>query len=203
MKKIISILELFALFAVVGGFVFVSFSGCNSAQAREIEPDWTWKIAPTDNTNNAAMDRLMAQEVEEAFDAVTDANEQVMDAIAEKEEAEYQAWLASQAPAYGGGTYYAAYSDAYNTDGPSRTMPGWYDGYLETYYSSNTLYHYRTDEWTVDEEGFYRDDQGRYIVGVDINEGIELGTEIETGKGTAVVSDYGSGAHVHDFYTNW
>ena len=102
-----------------------------------------------------------------------------------------------------GGTYYAEYNELYNDNGPSRSMPGWYDGYLETYYSSNTMYHYRTDEWTVDDEGFYRDDQGRYIVGVDIAEGIEIGTEVETGKGTAVVMDYGSGAHVHDFYTNW
>lgn len=102
-----------------------------------------------------------------------------------------------------GGTYYAEYNELYNDNGPSRSMPGWYDGYLETYYSSNTMYHYRTDEWTVDDEGFYRDDQGRYIVGVDIAEEIEIGMEIETGKGTAVVMDYGSGAHVHDFYTNW
>lgn len=101
------------------------------------------------------------------------------------------------------GTYYAEYNELYNDNGPSRSMPGWYDGYLETYYSSNTMYHYRTDEWKVDDEGFYRDDQGRYIVGVDISEGIEIGTEVETGKGTAVVMDYGSGAHVHDFYTNW
>ena len=101
------------------------------------------------------------------------------------------------------GAYYAEYNELYNDNGPTREMPGWYDSYLETYYSSNVLYHSRTSEWTADEEGFYRDDQGRYIIGVDIAEGIEIGTEVETGKGTGVVMDYGSGAHVHDFYTNW
>ena len=101
------------------------------------------------------------------------------------------------------GTYYAEYDAAYNEHGPTRDMPGWYDGYLETYYSSNVMRHYLTDTWTVDDEGFYRDSDGRYIVGVDIAEGIEIGTVVDTGRGEAVVMDYGSGAHVHDFYTNW
>ena len=132
--------------------------------------------------------RERAQEAEQAAD--------YDETVYEYQEADYAAYS-------GSGTYYAEYNELYNDNGPSRSMPGWYDGYLETYYSSNTMYHYRTDEWTVDEEGFYRDDQGRYIVGVDIAEGIEIGTEVETGKGTGVVMDYGSGAHVHDFYTNW
>ena len=117
--------------------------------------------------------------------------------VYEYQESDYAAYSGS------GGTYYAEYNELYNDNGPTREMPGWHDGYLETYYSSNVLYHSRTNEWTADEEGFYRDDQGRYIVGVDIAEGIEIGTEVETGKGTGVVMDYGSGAHVHDFYTNW
>ena len=96
-----------------------------------------------------------------------------------------------------------SYDPAYNTDGPTREMPGYYDGYIETYYSSNVLHHYKTDEWTVDEEGFYRDDEGRYIIGVDESEGLPIGTVVETGKGEAVVMDYGSGMKVHDFYTNW
>lgn len=118
------------------------------------------------------------------------------------EAANEQAWEAEyEAPA--AGTYYAEYNELYNTDGPTREMPGWYDGYLETYYSSNVMHHYLTDEWEVDDEGFYRTTDGYYVVGVDIAEGIEIGTVIDTGKGEAVVMDYGSGAHVHDFYTAW
>lgn len=107
-------------------------------------------------------------------------------------------------------TYYAEYNEMYNEDGPSRSMPGWYDGYLETYYSSNVLYHANTSEWTADEEGFYKTDDGYYVVGVDINdinpetgEGYQIGDIVNTGKGEAKVMDYGVGAHVHDFYTNW
>ena len=107
-----------------------------------------------------------------------------------------------------GATYYAEYSELYNDNGPSRSMPGWYDGYLETYYNASA--HYLASEWTVDDEGFYRDDAGRYVVGVDVNdvnpdtgEQYRYGDVVQTGRGEGVVYDYGSGAHVHDFATTW
>lgn len=106
------------------------------------------------------------------------------------------------------GTYYAEYNELYNDNGPSRSMPGWYDGYLETYYNASA--HYLASEWTVDGEGFYRDGEGRYVVGVDINdvnpdtgEQYRYGDIVQTGRGEGVVYDYGSGAHVHDFATTW
>lgn len=106
------------------------------------------------------------------------------------------------------GTYYAEYNDLYNENGPSRSMPGWYDGYLETYYNASS--HYLASEWTVDDEGFYRDEAGRYVVGVDINDvnpdtgqQYQYGDVVQTGRGEGVVYDYGSGAHVHDFATTW
>ena len=107
-----------------------------------------------------------------------------------------------------GGTYYAEYNELYNDNGPSRSMPGWYDGYLETYYNASA--HYLASEWTVDDEGFYRDGDGRYVVGVDINDvnpdtgqQYQYGDVVQTGRGEGVVYDYGSGAHVHDFATTW
>lgn len=152
--------------------------------------------APSKAVEHAA--RMSAEITAQAEQAAQEAAQapDYDETVYEYQESDYAAYS-------GSGTYYAEYNELYNDNGPSRSMPGWYDGYLETYYSSNTMYHYRTDEWTVDDEGFYRDDQGRYIVGVDIAEGIDIGTEVETGKGTGVVMDYGSGAHVHDFYTNW
>jgi len=100
--------------------------------------------------------------------------------------------------------YYGDGTDGpYETSGPSHTMPGYYNGRKETYYSSQVLPHYRMGEWTVDEEGFYRDSQGRYVVGVGIDEGYSIGDEIETGKGTAVVMDYGYTIGITDFYTDW
>ena len=83
------------------------------------------------------------------------------------------------------------------------TMEGgvnYHDGRTETYYSSNVLHHYRTDEWTVDEEGFYRDDQGRYVVAAS---DMEQGTVFEGSKGECVVLDSGCAEGVTDYYVAW
>lgn len=90
----------------------------------------------------------------------------------------------------------------YGENGPTRYMPGYYDGRKETYYSSNVLPHYRMNEWTVDDEGFYRTDEGYYVVGVGLGE-MNIGDTFETGKGTAIVMDYGYTENITDFYTNW
>lgn len=71
---------------------------------------------------------------------------------------------------------------------------------LETAYSSNVLYHYRTGEWTVDSEGFYHDSDGRYVVAAS---DLEQGTIFETSKGEAIVLDSGCNPGVTDFYVNW
>lgn len=174
------------------------------AQAVEPEPEWTWRVYPSDRTNTRALMEIRLQQLDDKLKCIGETETARLEAEQAAWEAEQVAYYAEQSysTAYGGGIYYAPYSDAYNTNGPSHTMPGWYDGYLETYYSDTVARHYMSDQWSVDSEGFYRDDQGRYIVGVDISEGIALGTEVETGKGTAVVMDYGSGAHVHDFYVH-
>ena len=110
---------------------------------------------------------------------------------------------------YGGGEYEMPYSDMYNTDGPSQNMPGWYDGHVETAYNASG--HYMASEWTLDDEGFYHDSEGRYVVGVSINEinpdtgeTYQYGDVIQTGAGEAVVYDYGYGvSNVRDFATAW
>lgn len=75
-----------------------------------------------------------------------------------------------------------------------------YGGRLETWYSSNVAYHYMTPEWTVDEEGFYRDSEGRYVVAAS---DYELGSVIETSRGEAVVLDCGCDCGITDFYVDW
>lgn len=76
----------------------------------------------------------------------------------------------------------------------------YYGGRTETYYSSNVLYHYRTPEWTVDEEGFYRTNEGYYVVAAsDMNQG----TTFEGSKGTCIVLDSGCSAGTTDYYVAW
>lgn len=97
----------------------------------------------------------------------------------------------------------APYSASYELPSYGLTKEGgvnYHDGRTETYYSSNVLYHYRTDEWTVDEEGFYRTDEGYYVVAAS---DMEQGTTFEGSKGTCIVLDCGCAEGVTDYYVAW
>ena len=74
------------------------------------------------------------------------------------------------------------------------------DSDTETWYSSNSAYHYRTSEWTTDDEGYYRTDDGYYVVAS--NDYAE-GTVINTSKGEAKVLDSGTDSGNVDFYVSW
>lgn len=94
--------------------------------------------------------------------------------------------------------YEESYAPAYSGDGFAQEGVREHDGRTETYYSSNVAYHYRTPEWSVDDEGYYRDGDGYYVVAAsDVAEGETL----ETSKGTARVYDSGCDDGVTDFYT--
>ena len=73
-------------------------------------------------------------------------------------------------------------------------------GRRETYYSSNILYHYRTPEWTVDSEGFYRDSNGNYVVAAS---DMPQGTIFQGSKGNCIVADSGCASGTTDYYTKW
>lgn len=97
----------------------------------------------------------------------------------------------------------AASSPTYS--GPSSGLTkasgvNYYNGTRETYYSSRVLYHYRTSEWTVDSEGFYRDSAGRYVVASSDH---PIGTVITTSKGESIVLDSGCASGTRDFYVSW
>lgn len=97
----------------------------------------------------------------------------------------------------------AYYAPTYDMPTDGLTMQGGvneYDGRTETYYSSNVLYHYRTNEWWLDEEGFYRTDEGFYVVAAS---DMEQGTTFEGSKGTCIVLDTGCDAGITDYYVNW
>ena len=74
------------------------------------------------------------------------------------------------------------------------------DSDTETWYSSSTLYHYRTSEWTPDDEGYYRDSDGYYVVASD---DYPEGSVVTTSKGEAKVYDSGTDSGNIDMYVNW
>ena len=98
------------------------------------------------------------------------------------------AWVESYAPSYSG--------DGFQQEGVRAGV----DSSTETWYSSNQAYHYRTGEWTPDDEGYYRDSDGYYVVAS--NDYAE-GTVVNTSKGEAKVYDDGTYSGNIDFYTNY
>lgn len=91
----------------------------------------------------------------------------------------------------------AYYGGSYESDGFQNEGVRDFEGRTETWYSSNQAYHYRTSEWSVDDEGYYRTDDGYYVVAAsDMPEG----TVFETSKGEAIVLDSGCDEGVTDFY---
>lgn len=175
----------------------VAVMSIQPAQARDIEPDWTWKVYPTDKTNTGALLRIKMGEIEQRVSEIIAEYEAEQAAI----EAELAAWEAAQyyEPAYYEPTYYGVSGDPDGLNSFVGVVDG-PNGTIETAYSSNVLYHYRTSEWTPDEYGFYRTSDGYYVVAS--NE-YEEGTVIETSRGEAMVLDGGCAEGYIDFYTNW
>lgn len=164
------------------------------AEAREIEPEWTWRVCPTDKTNTGAFIRMKMDAIEQRVTAIIEQYEQEQAAAAQAAEEAY----------YYEPTYYApTYSGVSGDPDGLNSFVGIIDGVngtRETAYSSQVLYHYRTSEWTPDEYGFYRTDDGYYVVA---SNDYPEGTVIETTRGEAMVLDGGCDNGIVDFYTNW
>lgn len=86
----------------------------------------------------------------------------------------------------------------------TKEMGVYYDGtYKYTYYSSKVLYHNRTCEWHLDDQLFWRDKDGYFVVAADF---VDKTCEpvIQTDLGPAKVYDCGTGSNnIIDFYTSW
>lgn len=120
---------------------------------------------------------------------------EIVNAAKEVRDAEIAAQQTAYSSSGSGGPYYS--------NGSGLTMQSgvnYYNGRRETYYSSQVLYHYRTPEWTVDSEGFYRDSAGNYIVAAS---DMPQGTVFQGSKGSCVVADSGCAAGTTDYYVNW
>ena len=163
------------------------------AEAREIEPEWTWRVYPTDKTNTGAYIRMKMDAIEQRVSEIIEQYEQEQAAAAQAAEEAY----------YYEPTYYVpTYSGVQGNPDGLNSFVGVieYDGRRETAYSSNVLYHYRTSEWTADEQGFYHDSEGRYVVAAS---DMEQGTVFQGSMGECIVLDSGCDAGVTDYYVNW
>lgn len=160
----------------------------NSENAGYVTEDQLKRLEAMDNEVKEARSINKLKELSVEFDSITQA---IADSRYAAEAAAAASYLYS-----GGGS-------SYDTPSGGLTMQSgvnYHDGRIETYYSSNVAYHYRTSEWTVDNEGFYRDNDGNYVVAAsDKNEG----DTYQGSKGQVKVYDGGCDAGVTDYYTAW
>ena len=73
-----------------------------------------------------------------------------------------------------------------------------YNGRTESFYSGQAVY---TNDLTVDGDGFYRDDEGRYAVATNSGD-YAIGDTFEGSMGTCVVVDDGASEGVTDYYVS-
>lgn len=163
------------------------------AQADEIEVEWTWKVAPSDKLNTESLQRIRKAEMREtaqrAFDAL---REWSAEHAVQTYEEPYQE------PTYYEPYYEPAYhAPSYANDFASQGVV-YEDGTRYTWYSSNSAYHYRTPEWSVDPDGFYRDSEGYYVVA---STDVPMGGTVSTPFGEGKVYDTGCDGGTVDLYT--
>ena len=128
------------------------------------------------DVQSAEAERIAAEEAEQAA------------AELETYYEEDYSWVESYAPSYSG--------DGFMQEGVRAGV----DSSTETWYSSNAAYHYMTSEWTPDDEGYYRDSDGYYVVASD---DYPEGSVVTTSKGEAKVYDSGTDSGNIDMYVNW
>ena len=132
----------------------------------------------------------------------------IIEQIAEDvQKAQQEAQEAAQEPEWEeydyGAEYYEeeAYSASYSGDGFMQAgVRAGVDSATETWYSSNQAYHSRTSEWSTDDEGYYKTDDGYYVVA---SNDYPEGSIINTSKGEAKVLDSGTDSGNVDFYVAW
>lgn len=103
-------------------------------------------------------------------------------------------------PAYSAPVYYDDAPSYDNGDGFASQGRRYYNGGTETWYTSPGDPYDVQDQWTVDDEGYFRDQDGYYVVASDEYGDGEI---IDTSKGEARVWDHGSGVGNTDFYVDF
>lgn len=177
----------------------------NSRQSKINDPEYIKKTCEVyqpaikkieDERARAEAERLAQEQ------AKREAEEQAALEAQMQEELEQQLQQSYYDQYYSSDSYSNSYQPSYSTSGSFQSAGVIYDSnYRYTWYSSNSLYHYRTNEWTAGSDGIYRDSDG-YVVVASSTHG--QGTVIEdTPFGAAKVYDSGCASGTLDVYTNY
>lgn len=167
-------------------------------QAEKLNAELTDLVQYLDDESAAKVNDFDASKfkyIKEVDSHIADAEKMKQDALAAKERQLEQQRRTQQAQ--------QTQEQQSHTNGSGLTRSSgvnWYNGRKETYYSSRVLYHYRTSEWWVDSEGFYRTSEGYYVVAAS---DMAQGTVFRGSKGLCQVLDSGCAANVTDYYVQW
>ena len=157
---------------------------------------------PEERTIAASNEAVIPIEI--VSDEIIEFEDEIEEAVAVIEETEEEEEVVVEPVAATPITYQTSYS-CYVENGDGLTRSGgvnYHDGRRETWYSSSNpnSYHYRTGEWTVGEDGVYRDADGYVVVAAsDLAQGSTVSTSFGEGK----VYDTGCAAGTTDIYTAW
>ena len=193
LKAYIAIFAALALIVASLAVVIIS----QPAEAREIEPEWTWRVYPTDRTNTGAYIRMKMDAIEKRVSEIIEQYEQ--------EQAEQQAWEEQQA-AYYEPTYYdyAPSYSGYNNDfqqlGTINDGKHEYSWYSQRVLPGGGLDALNNNGRHVSSDGFICDGDG-YIAVASCD--YEQGTVIDTPFGEAKVYDYCPTSGTVDVYTDF
>lgn len=171
--------------AIAAAFLAFALAGCATAAAD-----------PVDDAFERVDDVIVEHHVEADEQVRWECLDMLPEKVDETEEEPCEDWACEEEwPDYGTGRSY------YSPDGfASQGVRSGVASDTETWYSSQDRYHKDTAEWSVDEEGYYRDAEGYYVVASD---DFPEGTVIETSKGQARVLDDGTDGGNVDFYVSW
>lgn len=164
------------------------------AEAREIEPDWTWRVAPSDRTNTGAYIRMKLDSIEQRVGEIIEQYE------AEQAAAEQQAWTEYYEPVYYAPSYSNAYDNEFQQLGTINDGKHEYSWYSQRVLPGGGLTELNNNGRHVSSDGFICDGDG-YIAVASCD--YEQGTVIDTPFGEAKVYDYCPTSGTVDVYTDF
>lgn len=181
--------------AITAALLCLSMAGCAAASAQQEAERPTvgfryvcdWGKSPEPQGAARIVAEAQQREAEKAAQEQRDAQE-----AAEAAQPEWEAAQEYYEPSQG------VTSVQGNPDGLN-SFDGVYEygDHVETYYSTRAVY---DDQLVVDEQGFYRTEEGYYVVAS--SEHAE-GEHVQISQGEAVVMDSGPEAGVIDVHTAW
>ena len=186
MKRSITAVSILAAALLLAGCATV---GATQSQAKELPwegfayapRDWAASGMPQGAARIAAEREAAAQEQQDAAEA----------------EAEEEAYYDVEWVDYGYSGGYVGYrGDPDRLNNFNGVYE--YEGRTESFYSGQAVY---TNDLTVDGDGFYRDDEGRYAVATSSGD-YSIGDTFEGSMGTCVVVDDGANPGVTDYYVS-